>query len=159
MIYVKDARPYEPGQLLHSPVQSFGVEWRTIHPTRKGQTNVGDVVYETSLDPRETVVLHRFQVAKKMDPANGIHAAESWEWIPAGAPGTCRGGGWAMRIWVPVPMSILEGRSGPVPSFVRATLGLEDCNLECEITANAEATVTLENLRRERDMKVSGGLL
>ena len=154
-MYVKDARPFEAGQLHHDPVTSFAVDWRTVLPTPKGPDTVGEVLYEVSLNPGEAVVLHRFEVAKDMDPAKGIHTAKTWEWIPAGTPGACRGGGWAMRVWVPVPMSSLEGRAGPVASFVRTTVGLEDFNLESFAIVDAEAKVTVENLRRDRDMKVS----
>lgn len=152
MIYVKDARPFVPGQLLDDPVQSLAVDWQTSIPSRKGQGTV--VVYETSLDERETVVLYRHEVVQQLDPAGGIHAAERWEWVPAGVPGTCRGGGWAMRVWIPVPMSILEGRTGPVASVVRANVRLADDDTKDSVAATAEAVVTMEHLKHDRDIDV-----
>lgn len=152
MIYVKDARPFVPGQLLDDPVQSLAVNWQTSIPSRKGQGTV--VVYETSLDERETVVLYRHEVVQHLDPARGVHAAERWEWVPAGVPGTCRGGGWAMRVWIPVPMSILEGRTGPVASVVRANVRLADDDTKDSVAATAEAVVTMEHLKHDRDIDV-----
>lgn len=141
--------------MQQEPVNFFTVDWRTVLPARAGQEATGETAYETSRNSGEAVGLHRHEVAREMDPARGIHNAKRWEWIPAGTPGTCRGGGWAMRVWVPVPMSVLEGRAGSVASFVRASVGLEDFDLESFVVADAEAKVTVENLRRDRDMKVS----
>lgn len=151
IVYVKDALPYVPGHLLEQPIQSVSLEWRTVESDCKKPRITDKVLYETCLgeEPKNS----RYNIYE-LSVARGLYTGKKWEWVAPGAPGTSRGGGWVMRFWVPVPLSLLKDRAGGVASFVHASVTLIDDDQDDLITTHAQTTVTLESLRSGRDMPV-----
>lgn len=150
IVYVKDARPYVPGQTVDLPIHSLSIDWRTVESDCKKPRITDEVLYETVLDdaPKSD---NRYNV-QELSVTRGLYTGRGWEWIAPGSPGTCRGGGWIMRFWVPVPLSFLQCRAGGVTSFAHASVSLIDEEQDDLLTLHAQTTVTLESLRRGRDM-------
>lgn len=149
VVYVRDARPYIPGQLVDQPIQSVFVDWRTVESDCKQPRITDQALYETSLGEERTN--GRYNVPE-LSVAKGMYTARKWEWVAPGTPGTCRGGGWIMRFWVPVPLSLLKDRAGGIASFVHASVTVIDDDEDDLITTHAQTVITLESLRRGRDM-------
>ncbi|KAH9910138.1 uncharacterized protein B0H18DRAFT_520800 [Fomitopsis serialis] len=152
VLYVKDAKA-QTADLPLLPVESLSIDWHTVDSCRRIPNMTDDVIYATSFLGG---LLVRHEVIRRMNPVNGIYTAVSWEWIPPGIPGTCVGGGWALRFWVPIPMWIFKGRD-VASSLVSASVVFRDGDSDYTFTAEAGTmNVTIEHLMRGRDMKVSG---
>lgn len=130
------------------------IDWCTVDSCGRAPRITDDTIYSTSFRGRASL-LTRPQVIGHLNPANGIHTDISWTWIAPCYPGTGPGGGWALRFWVPIPMWIFNGRD-VARSLVRASIVFHD-GTDCMWTAYSNtANVTIEHLRRGRDMRVSG---
>ena len=155
VIYVKDARPYFLNQLVDLPIQSLSIHWITVDSDCKKPRITDQVLYETALDGAQqsgcNAPSSRYNL-QELSVIRGLYTARKWEWVPPGSVGTCRGGGWIMRFWVPMPLAFLQCRAGGVASFVYASVSLVDEDQDDFLRLHAQTTVTVETLSRGRDM-------
>ncbi|KAH9931353.1 uncharacterized protein B0H18DRAFT_1209028 [Fomitopsis serialis] len=150
LLFVADAKPYT-GIRPHMPIIDLEIEWRTIDACSRTLRSDAEPEYATIY---EGAVLPGAQILTQMDPARGIYTQPLWSYLPPDYPGTGEGGAWALRFWVPVPMRLFRGRD--VRRFVldaRVAFGAWD--VMTGVGHSERVDVTIEHLRRERDMKIS----
>ena len=153
VLYVKDSQLHPDGR-PPLPVLDIDVEWRTVDACTRTLRSDGEPEYAVRF---EGAALPGTQILKQMNPARGICTQPMWRYVPPRVRlggGGYVGGAWALSFWVPVPMRLFRGRD--VRRFVLdARVMFVEWGVCTGVGHSERVDVTIEHLRRERDMKIA----
>ncbi|KAH9828963.1 uncharacterized protein C8Q71DRAFT_452339 [Rhodofomes roseus] len=152
LLVVTDAKPYT-GIPPRLPMLDIDLEWRTIDTRARTLRSDSEPEYAAHY---EGAALPGTQILAQMKPTRGIYTQPVWTFLQPDWPGAGAGGAWALRFWVPVPMHLFRGRD--VRRFVvdaRVVFGGGGCEDTAGVGHSERVDVTIEHLRRERDMKIT----
>ncbi|KAH9828962.1 uncharacterized protein C8Q71DRAFT_452292 [Rhodofomes roseus] len=153
LVHVKDLKPHGFAHPL-KPVSALTINWQTVDARGDTPAIAAPTLYET--DFRGGAALMKpAHVLTALNPARGIHAEISWTYLPPGVRGAGRGGAWALRFWVPVPMWLFKGRE-MLRSMVTASVLFGEGTPDAWTGYSGTMEVTMEHLRRGREMRVCG---
>lgn len=152
VLYVKDSQPHPDGR-PPLPVLDIDIEWRTVDACTRTLRSDEEPEYATRF---EGAALPGTQILKQMNPVRGIYTQPMWRYIPLRPRVNSMevGGAWALSFWVPVPMHLFKGRD--VRRFVLdARVMFVEWGITTGVGHSERVDVTIEHLRRERDMKIA----
>ncbi|KAI0724747.1 hypothetical protein C8Q72DRAFT_889603 [Fomitopsis betulina] len=150
VLYVKDLHPHPDGH-PPLPVVDIDIEWRTVDACARTLRSDGEPEYTAHFDG---VALPGTQILAQMNPSRGICTQPMWKYVPPPLSRAGAGGAWTLRFWVPVPMHLFRGRD--VRRFVLdARVMFAEWGMCTGVGHSERVAVTIEHLRRERDMKIA----
>jgi len=151
ILYITDARP-QPGLITRMPIRSIEIEWRSVNGIlAPGETPADEKAeYQTTYEGQS---LPGTEIVAKMNSALGICVDNYWSYLPPDLPGTGAGGAWALRFWVPVPMSLFQ-RCEHRTFHLRSRVTFGEWDMQPFIGHSGTVNVTIERLQSEREMRM-----
>ncbi|KAH9941013.1 hypothetical protein B0H21DRAFT_557622 [Amylocystis lapponica] len=156
ILYVTDAEPYPSPAPAPVPVQRLEIEWRTVNLDEVPGVPFDDDTELAQHHPDYVATLcgqtlRRSQVATRLDPRRGICTEPRWRYVAPEQTAHGMGAVWAIRFWVPVPMSLFVGRESRL-FRLRARVGFGGWDIPWVLGHSEAVDVSIDHLQRERVM-------